>query len=86
MRLGLVGCGAAGRVPRPTRAAVSNGPAQTTTPAASAASSASSGKLDPRFPFCTSAIAAGYGPYVKGVDPAYAWYRDGDGDGIVCER
>lgn len=42
--------------------------------------------LDPRFRFCTHAIAAGYGPYVYGVDPEYAWYNDRDRDGIVCER
>jgi uncharacterized membrane protein YhaH (DUF805 family) len=42
--------------------------------------------LDPRFRYCTHAIAAGYGPYRYGVNPEYAWYRDRDGDGIVCER
>ena len=43
------------------------------------------GELDPRFSFCTEAKAAGYGPYVRGVDPEYEWYRDGDSDGTVCE-
>jgi hypothetical protein len=42
--------------------------------------------LDPRFRYCTHAIASGYGPYVYGVDPEYDWYNDRDGDGIVCER
>jgi micrococcal nuclease len=42
--------------------------------------------LDPRFRYCTHAIAAGYGPYYNGVDPEYAWYNDRDGDGAVCER
>lgn len=42
--------------------------------------------LDPRFKYCTHAIAAGYGPYVNGKDPEYSWYNDRDGDGIVCER
>lgn len=42
--------------------------------------------LDPRFRYCTHAIAAGYGPYYAGVDPEYSWYFDRDGDGIVCER
>lgn len=43
-------------------------------------------RLDPRFGTCRAAIAAGYGPYVRGRDPEYAWYRDADSDGIVCER
>ena len=41
--------------------------------------------LDPRFSSCAKAKAAGYGPYVRGRDSEYAWYRDGDGDGIDCE-
>jgi endonuclease YncB( thermonuclease family) len=40
---------------------------------------------DPRFGTCTEAKDAGYGPYVKGQDPEYAWYDDRDGDGTVCE-
>ncbi|UMG91069.1 excalibur calcium-binding domain-containing protein [Nocardioides sp. TF02-7] len=40
---------------------------------------------DPRFGSCAEARAAGYGPYVEGRDPEYHWYRDGDGDGVVCE-
>ncbi|MBO0812901.1 MAG: excalibur calcium-binding domain-containing protein, partial [Microlunatus sp.] len=28
----------------------------------------------------------GYGPYVRGRDPEYYWYRDADSDGVVCER
>jgi hypothetical protein len=42
-------------------------------------------KTDPRFDTCAKAKAAGYGPYVRGVDPEYAWYQDRDGDGRVCE-
>lgn len=44
------------------------------------------GADDPRYATCAEANAAGYGPYHAGVDPEYAWYRDGDGDGTVCER
>jgi hypothetical protein len=42
--------------------------------------------LDPRFRTCKEAIAHGYGPYYKGVDREYDWYRDADGDGVDCER
>jgi Excalibur calcium-binding domain/Protein of unknown function (DUF1524) len=41
---------------------------------------------DRRFAYCTDVIAAGLGPYVRGKDPEYDWYRDADGDGVVCER
>jgi hypothetical protein len=41
---------------------------------------------DPRFATCGDAIAAGYGPYYRGRDTEYSWYRDGDSDGKVCER
>lgn len=41
---------------------------------------------DPRFPTCKAANAAGYGPYYRGTDAEYDWYRDNDHDGIVCER
>lgn len=40
---------------------------------------------DPQFKSCKEAVANGYGPYQKDVDPEYAWYRDGDADGTVCE-
>jgi hypothetical protein len=42
-------------------------------------------ETDPRFSSCAKAKAAGYGPYISGVDPEFAWYRDGDGDGTTCE-
>ncbi|MFN3865480.1 MAG: DUF1524 domain-containing protein [Demequina sp.] len=41
--------------------------------------------LDPDMGTCKAAKAAGLGPYVRGEDPEYAYYRDGDGDGEVCE-
>ena len=40
---------------------------------------------DPRFDTCKLAKANGYGPYVRGEDVEYGWYRDGDSDGTVCE-
>jgi hypothetical protein len=40
---------------------------------------------DRRFSYCYEAIAAGYGPYLRGRDTEYGWYTDGDGDGVVCE-
>nr|WP_246297449.1 excalibur calcium-binding domain-containing protein [Janibacter cremeus] len=40
---------------------------------------------DPRFGTCSEAISAGYGPYRRG-SVEYGWYRDGDKDGIACER
>jgi hypothetical protein len=49
------------------------------------ATSEGGGTLDPRFDYCYQATAAGYGPYYQGKDAEYAWYTDGDGDGVVCE-
>ncbi len=41
---------------------------------------------DPRFSSCAEAKRNGYNrKYVRGVDPEYYFYRDGDGDGTVCE-
>ncbi|MFE6650287.1 DUF1524 domain-containing protein [Nocardioides sp. NPDC057772] len=40
---------------------------------------------DPRFETCAKATAKGYGPYRKGRDAEYDWYRDGDKDGTVCD-
>ncbi|KRE63796.1 deoxyribonuclease [Nostocoides sp. Soil756] len=45
----------------------------------------SGGGTDPHFATCKAAKAAGYGPYYRGRDAEYGWYRDGDSDGIVCE-
>lgn len=40
---------------------------------------------DPRFDTCAKATAKGFGPYRKGRDAEYEWYRDGDKDGTVCD-
>lgn len=59
-------------VPVPVEAPVAEAPAD--------------GSTDPQFSSCKEAAANGFkGPYVKDVDAEYAWYRDGDGDGQVCE-
>lgn len=67
--------------PMPTKATVIAGPP----PQAPAPRPTSDGALDPRFGTCREAIANGFGNYVRGVDPEYAWYRDGDSDGVACE-
>lgn len=41
--------------------------------------------LDPRYSTCREAKAAGLGPYVRERDPEYAWYRDANANGVVCE-
>lgn len=41
-------------------------------------------KLDPRFSTCKAANGSGYGPYYKGINPEYLWYRDANSDGKVC--
>lgn len=51
---------------------------------AEAVPAAPAGGGDPQFPSCAKAKAAGYGPYTSDR-PEYSWYRDGDGDGTVCE-
>ncbi len=65
--------------PRPT-------PRPTVEPTSPAPAPAQPAGLDPRFGTCKAAIAAGYGPYTRGVDPEYDWYQDRDHDGIDCEH
>lgn len=76
--------------PQPTIASNTGGPPPGSTPKPTPTPAqtkpSSSGSLDPRFGTCREAIAAGYGDYVRGVDPEYYWYTDRDSDGIVCER
>jgi len=86
LTLGLAGCGAAAKVLKPTRAAITTGPVVPVASGGSTTAAGNNGVVDPRYPYCSNAIAAGLGPYYRGQDPEYAWYRDGDSDGIVCER
>ena len=68
--------------PEPVAEPAAPAPAPAATPAPQAPAPAGT---DPQFSSCVKAKAAGYGPYVAGIDPEYAWYGDGDGDGINCE-
>jgi hypothetical protein len=86
LTLGLTGCGAAAKVLQPRRAAITTGPVVPVASGGTTTAAGGIGVLDPRYLYCTQAIAAGLGPYYRGQDPEYAWYRDGDSDGIVCER
>lgn len=86
LRLGITGCGTAARVLRPSRATIATGPPTAASSGTTATGATTGGGLDQRYPYCSDAIAAGLGPYTEGIDPEYAWYRDGDGDGVVCER
>ena len=86
LTVGLSGCGRRALVPEPTRARIALGRAEAEVAGAEAPAPAAPGSGDdPHFGSCREAIAAGYGPYVQGRDPEYAWYRDGDRDGTVCE-
>jgi hypothetical protein len=59
-----------------TRVAV---PAPTTPPPATGRAT------DPKYATCADAKKYGHAPYVRGRDAEYPWYRDADGDGLVCE-
>ncbi|MFG1960671.1 excalibur calcium-binding domain-containing protein [Nonomuraea sp. NPDC049028] len=51
---------------------------------ASHATSPVRGSLDPHYASCKAAVAAGDGPYTKGVHPEYAWYPDLDKNNVAC--
>ena len=81
----VASCGAAADVSAPQKASVTAGqvPVVQPTPAPTQAPQAGT---HPRFSSCTEAARFGYrGPYVRGVNPEYAWYQDRDRDGTVCE-
>ena len=81
----LVACWPSETPPAPPRPLYSTGPTITKAAKPSTKARQKKTKNDPRFDTCTEAIAAGYGFYMKGVDPEYVWYKDSDGDGWVCE-
>lgn len=68
-----------------TTAGSSSGSSSGTSKPGAAAPSSSGGSTDPRYGTCKEAKSHGLGGYVRGVDPEYDWYRDSDGDGVVCE-
>jgi hypothetical protein len=72
------------RLPGPVHTRVSGAPTASR-PTPSHSPTASGSGLDPRYSTCKEAKAHGYGPYRRGVDPEYYWYRDADHDGIDCE-
>ncbi|NUW31521.1 excalibur calcium-binding domain-containing protein [Nonomuraea sp. SMC257] len=39
---------------------------------------------DRRYTSCKEAVAAGRGPYTRGVHEEYGWYTDVDGNGVAC--
>ena len=65
--------------PSPTSTTTKPSPRPTTT------TPPAGGGTDPRYRTCAEAKRRGYGPYYRGQDPEYAWYKDPDKDGVVCE-
>ncbi|MEV0202883.1 excalibur calcium-binding domain-containing protein [Nonomuraea sp. NPDC050691] len=39
---------------------------------------------DHKYASCKEAVAAGFGPYTRGVHEEYTWYTDVDGNGVAC--
>jgi hypothetical protein len=81
----VASCGSAADVVAPPKATVSLGQAPTVQPAPTPTQVPQTG-THPRFSSCAEAARNGYrGPYIRGVNPEYAWYQDRDRDGSVCE-
>jgi hypothetical protein len=82
----VVNCGNP-RIALPPKATVINDQSDPggTTGGSTSGGTGGGGGLDPQFSYCYEAKSHGYGPYIRGIDPEYSWYRDGDGDGTVCE-
>ena len=60
-------------------------PVGTAAPSVAPPAQPARGGVDPDYGTCKNAKANGAGPYYQGKDPEYDFYRDGDGDGVVCE-
>lgn len=69
----------------PERASIAIDPNAISGTPANGGNGSGDGVVDQDFGTCKNAKANGYGPYIRGVDPEYNFYRDGDGDGMVCE-
>jgi len=81
----VASCGAAADVVAPQKASVTAGQAPVVQPTPTPTQAPQSG-THPRFSSCAEAARNGYrGPYVRGINPEYAWYQDRDRDGSVCE-
>ena len=80
----IVNCGKRAYLATPPKAAVRFSSSGNSSSNSNPAPTRNSGQ-DPHFTSCKLAKASGYGPYHRGQDSEYSWYRDGDSDGIVCE-
>ena len=81
----VASCGSAADVVAPQKASVAFGQAPVVQPTPVPTQAPQVG-THPRFSSCAEAARNGYkGPYVRGVNPEYAWYQDRDRDGLVCE-
>lgn len=80
----LTGCESGMSVEAEPAPVVDAAPAPAENAEPQAAAPVGDGQTDPNMGNCKAAKAAGYGPYSKG-EPEYEFYRDGDGDGTVCE-
>jgi hypothetical protein len=72
-------------VPDKALITVSTNPGGAPAPGPAGGNGSGDGITDPDYGTCKVAKANGRGPYLRGIDPEYAFYRDGDKDGMVCE-
>jgi hypothetical protein len=81
----VASCGSAADVVAPQKASVAAGQAPVVQPTPVPTQAPQAG-THPKFSSCAEAARNGYrGPYVRGINPEYAWYQDRDRDGSVCE-